>query len=246
MLSCLRYVEKLLVARVRINSCFVRVASSSLRKMASHVIAFESPVPKVYHQLPPPVEDLDEVLAVLFTGPCRPTEKNFKCTPLLVRRNHVARALEWLKLNHADYADLDISYDELNRYPEDTPPVGVQYQRSLTNKVEEGTSVFDDAVDDGVEAGDCPFVVHGLTGEQLDTKSVNALKGIALKHWNNRGGALAISHDASMQSIYNNPNLYPQIFPWLFPFGLGGIGAAKLSEKAHKCHLLMYHDKRFQ
>jgi hypothetical protein len=149
-------------------------------------------------------------------------------------------------LNHADYADLDISYDELNRYPEDTPPVGVQYQHSLTNKVEEGTSMFDDAIDNGVEAGDCPFVVHGLTGEQLDTKSVNALKGIALKHWNNRGGALAISHDASSQSIYNNPNLYPQIFPWLFPFGLGGIGAAKLSEKAHKHHLLMYHDKRFQ
>ncbi|KAF8232128.1 hypothetical protein L208DRAFT_1032704, partial [Tricholoma matsutake] len=114
---------------------------------------------------------LDEVLAVLFTGPCRPTEKDFKRTPLLVRRNHVARALEWLKLNHADYPDLDISYDELNRYPEDTPPVGVQYQHSLTNKVEEGTSVFDDAVDDGIEAGDCPFVVHGLTGEQLDTKS---------------------------------------------------------------------------
>jgi hypothetical protein len=214
--------------------------------MASHVIAFESPVPKVYHQLPPPVEDLDEVLAVLFTGPCRPTEKDFKRTPLLVRRNYVARALEWLNLNHADYADLDISYDELNCYPEDTPPVGVQYQHSLTNKVEEGTSVFDDALDDGVEAGDCPFVVHGLMGEQLDTKSVNALKGIALKHWNNRGGALAISHDASSQSIYNNPGLYPQIFPWLFPFSLGGIGATKLTEKAHKCHLLMYHDKCFQ
>ena len=51
-LSSLRYVEKLLIARVRINSCFVRVASSGLRKMASHVIAFKSPVPKVYHQLP--------------------------------------------------------------------------------------------------------------------------------------------------------------------------------------------------
>jgi ribosomal protein S26 len=47
-LSCLGFVEKLLVARVRINGCFVRVASSGLRKMASHVIAFESPVPKVY------------------------------------------------------------------------------------------------------------------------------------------------------------------------------------------------------
>ena len=245
-LSRLTYVERLMVARIRVNSCFVRVASSGLRKMASHVIAFKSPVPKIYHKLPPPIEELDEVLAILFTGPCEPTEKEFQRTPLLVRRNHVAQALEWLKLNHSDYADLEIAYDELDRYPEDSPPVSVHYQHSLTNKVAEGTSVFDDALDDGVDQGECPFVVHGLMGEHLETKSVTALKGIALRHWNNHGGALAISHDDSPQSIYNNPNLYPQIFPWLFPYGLGGIGATKLSEKLHKRRLLMYHDKRFQ
>ena len=55
-LSCLTYIERLLVSRVRVNSCFIRVASSGLRKMASHVIAFESPVPKVYHCLPPPLK----------------------------------------------------------------------------------------------------------------------------------------------------------------------------------------------
>lgn len=247
-LSCLSFVEKMLVARVRVNSCFVRVASSGLRKMASHVIAFESPVPKIYHHLPPPVEELDEVLAVLFTGPCKPTEKEFQRTPLLVRRKQVARALEWLKLNHSDYADIEIAYNELDRYPEESPPVTVEYQYSLSNKAEEGTSLFDDAPEDGVEQGDCPFVVHGLTGEQCDTKTVNALKGIALRHWNNHGGALAVSHDSQPLSIYNNPNLYPQIFPWLFPYGLGGIGGAStsLSNKAHKRHLLMYHDKRFQ
>ena len=245
-LSCLTYIERLLVARIRVNSCFIRVASSGLRKMASHVIAFESPVPKVYNCLPPPIEDLDDVLAILFTGPCKPTEEEFKRTPLLIRRKKVAQALEWLKLNHCDYNDLDISYDELNKYPEDSPPVSIHYQHSLTNKVEEGTSVFDDAPDDGVEDGDCPFVVHGLTGEQLTTKSASALKGIALRHWNNHGAALGVSHDASPQSIYNNPSLYPQVFPWLFPYGFGGIGSTKLSDQLHKRYLLMYHDKRFQ
>ncbi|KAF8222662.1 hypothetical protein L208DRAFT_1200091, partial [Tricholoma matsutake] len=200
--------------------------------MASHVIAFQSPVPKVYHRLPPPMEDLDEVLAILFTGPCKPTDKEFKRTPLLVRWKQVARALEWLKLNHD--ADLEISYDELNRYPEQSPPVSVEYQHSLTTKIEEGTSIFDNAVDHGVQEGNCPFIVHGLTGDQYDTKSLNALKGIALRHWNNCGAALAVSHGSSPLSIYNNPNLYPQIFPWLFPYGLGGIGATALSDQAHK------------
>jgi hypothetical protein len=245
-LACLGFIEKLLVARVRINSCFIRVASSGLRKMSSHVIAFESPVPKVYHKLPPPMEDLDDVLAVLFTGPCKPTEKEFQRTPLLVRRKQVAHALEWLKLNHADYADLEIAYDELERYPEDSLPVSVEYQHSETTKLEEGTSKFDNDDGHGVQEGECPFIVHGLTGAEYDTKSLNTLKGIALRHWNNRGAALAVSHASSPLSIYNNPNLYPQIFPWLFPYGLGGIGSTPFSDKTHKRHLLMHHDKRFQ
>ena len=40
------------------------------------------------------------------------------------------------------------------------------------------------------------------------------------------------------------------MFPWLFPYGLGGIGHERqkhrLSDVEHKRHLLMYHDKRFQ
>jgi hypothetical protein len=159
-------------------------------------------------------------------------------TPLLVRRKEVAGALEWLKLNHKNYADLTISYDELNRYP-----VTIE---SSSNKIPEATSVFDLATDEGVQNGNCPFVVHGITGEQLTTKTVAAQKGIALQHWNNNGPGLSVSHASETQSIYNNPDLYPQIFPWLFPYGLGGIGATPLSDKAHKHYLLMYHDKRFQ
>ena len=245
-LSSLKFMERLLIARVRINSCFVRVAASGLRKMTSHVISFESPVPKVYHRLPPLVEDLEEVLAILFTGPCSPTDKDYQRTPLLVRCSYVARALEWLKLNNAYYADLEIAYDELARYPECTPPVTVEYRHSLTTKIEEGTSSFDNGEEVGVDDGECPFVVHGLMGEQYETMSVEALKGIALRHWNNGGGALAVSHSAKSKSIYNDPGLYPQAFPWLFPYGLGGIGATGLSDKAHKRFLLMYHDKRFQ
>lgn len=50
--------------------------------------------------------------------------------------------------------------------------------------------------------------------------------------------------------MYGNPQLYPQMFPHLFSYGLGGLSNARgytpNSEKAHKKHLLMYHDKRFQ
>jgi hypothetical protein len=46
-------------------------------------------------------------IADLSIGPCKPTKDDFKRTPLLVRRKKVAAALEWLKLNHCDYFDLD-------------------------------------------------------------------------------------------------------------------------------------------
>jgi hypothetical protein len=40
------------------------------------------------------------------------------------------------------------------------------------------------------------------------------------------------------------------MMPWLFPYGLGGIGntvqKGKVSDTVHKRHLLMYYDKRFQ
>src|ERR1700678_3111244 len=74
----------------------------------------------------------------------------------------------------------------------------------------------------------------------------SALKAMALRHLNSGGKMLAVGHSDKIESMWNNPQLYPQMFPWLFPYGLGGIGSANISDKEHKRHLLMYHDKRFQ
>ena len=163
----------------------------------------------------------------------------------MVRRNHVVKALEWLKLNHCDYADIEISSKNLDGYNENSCPVSIKYRESSTNKVE-GTSAFDREIDDGTEEGECSFSVHGLTGHALDTMTTNAIKAMALRHLNNGGKMLAVGHSDKFESVWNNPQLYPQMFPWLFPYGLGGIGTTDLSDKEHKRHLLMYHDKRFQ
>jgi len=244
-LKCLRFVEKILIARVRHTCSFVKVASG-MRKMKANVVAFESPIAKIYDILPPPREDLDDVLAILFTGPSKPSDADLKRMPFLVRRNHVMRALQWLKANHCDYANIEISTQNLEGYSETEPPVSIQYRASNTNKTAEGTSVFDVDVEDGTEEGDCSFTVHGLTGENLDTMTTSAIKAQALRHLNNQGKFLLVGQSQKIESMWNNPQLYPQMFPWLFPYGLGGIGTTKLSDKEHKRHLLMYHDKRFQ
>ena len=142
--------------------------------------------------------------------------------------------------------DIEISYDNLAQYPEDAPPVSVEYRKSSENKYPENTSLFDDELEDGTIDGDCPFGVHGLTGDNLDTMTQSRLKGIAMSYLNNGGKMLAVGHSANPESIYDNPQYYPQMFPWLFPYGVGGIGSTNLSEAAHRKFLLMYHDKRFQ
>ena len=232
-LKNLSFVEKILIARVRHTCAFVKVASG-MRKMKANIVAFESPIPKIYNILPPPRQDLDEVLAILFTGPAKPTEKDFARTPFLVRRNAVITALEWLRLNHSDYADIEISHENANQYGEDMPPVSVEYQPRSSNKVPEGTSVFDQEEEDGTVEGDCVFTVHGLTSELYNSMTPSALKAMALRHLNSGGMMLAVGHSDRFESMWNNPQLYPQMFPWLFPYGLGGIGSAKISEKEHK------------
>ncbi|KDR70816.1 hypothetical protein GALMADRAFT_75751, partial [Galerina marginata CBS 339.88] len=168
---------------------------------------------KIYNKLPPPVEELDDVLAYIYTGPTRPTVEDMRRTPLLVRRRAVTKALQWLILNHASYSDIEIDHEALSNYPEDGPPVTVLYSNSTTNKNPESTSVHDMDVEDGTETGDCLFTVHGLTGSDLESiSSTKILRAEALKHLNSNGKVLAIGHNDSPESIYNNPDLYPQMF----------------------------------
>ncbi|PPQ76733.1 hypothetical protein CVT26_004427, partial [Gymnopilus dilepis] len=247
----LTFAEQMLIARIRHNRCLVRV-SSGRAKMIANCIMFANPTVKVYNHLPPSREDLSEILAFVFIGHARPTDDDFKRTPMLVRRNRVAAALEWLKLNHGDYADLVISKENLDSYPMSGVPVSVEYKQldSDSNKIASSMSKFDNDIEDGTEDGACPFTVHGLTGEEYESLSMKALKIRALRHLEQGGKVLAVGHEEEAQSLYHNPQLYPQMFPWLFPYGKGGIGQAvharKLSEAEHKKNLLLYHDKRFQ
>ncbi|KAI0739248.1 hypothetical protein C8Q80DRAFT_1222380 [Daedaleopsis nitida] len=168
-LKDLSWTEKMLISRVKHNICIVKVHVSGMSKIKANVISHSLPMPKIYSVLPPARKDLDEVLVFMYIGPNVPTHKEFKRTPMLVRRNKVKEALEWLKLNHSDYADLDISYTNLNKYSEDEPLVIVNYTQSMeSNKDPEATAVNDTEEDEGIEEGDCPFVVHGLTGTNLN------------------------------------------------------------------------------
>ena len=98
-----------------------------MSKMVANAITFQQPVSKLHNILPPPVKELDDVIAFIFTGPNPPTQDDYICTLLLVRGNKVLDALNWLKLNHHDYFNLEISYKDLEDHPESIPPVVIDY-----------------------------------------------------------------------------------------------------------------------
>ncbi|OCH89704.1 hypothetical protein OBBRIDRAFT_696602, partial [Obba rivulosa] len=147
----------------------------------------------------------------------------FERTPLLVRRRKILEALQWLQLNHSGYSDVTISRENINSYSETEPPVSVVHLPSSGQAPSESLSVFDRDTEKGVHEGKCSFAVHGLTAPQLDDMSYDAKVAASLKHLQNGGSVIAYGHASQPESLYNNPGLFPSMFPWLFPYGTGGF-----------------------
>ncbi|KAJ3819328.1 hypothetical protein F5880DRAFT_1489869, partial [Lentinula raphanica] len=163
----LRFYEKMLISRVQHTRCFVRVqksAGNQYCKLVSNVIAFENPTPKIYDVLPPPRKDMDDVLAIMFSGTTKPTEEDYRRALLLIRHNVVASAINWLIFNHFDFTDVTYSAENLAQYPVDQPPVAVEFFVKGSNRNAEGVSVHDNLDDDGIEGDECVFTVHGIVG----------------------------------------------------------------------------------
>ncbi|KAI0793099.1 hypothetical protein BC629DRAFT_1287377, partial [Irpex lacteus] len=168
-LKDLSWMEQKLIAKINVSRAIVRVKESKLMQMKTNVVCRAAPSKVIYNTLPPKLTDFEEVIAIIFLGPNPPTPKKYRRTPLLVRRNKVAAALEWLKLNHSDYADLEISYDNLREYPEDTPPVVVDYHMVEKDDINdpEATAVNSSESENSTTSGESTMIVHGLVGEEL-------------------------------------------------------------------------------
>lgn len=198
-----------------------------MHKMKANAICHVVSMPKIYSTLPHKYSELDEVLAFFYIGPSRPTEQDYKRTLLLVRRNKVIEALEWLKLNYSDYSDIDIFHENMSEYSETEPPVIIEYQETENVKDAEATAVNDKGEKDGTLEETCPFIVYTLTLEYLtdllDRDQKALLHNKALQHLKQGEKAIDITYAEKPESIYDKPQLYSQMFPWLFPYGLEGL-----------------------
>ena len=93
----------------------------------------------------------------------------------------------------------------------------VDYHPSSSNKNPESTSVYDTEEEDGTTEGSRPFIVYGFAGEKFSTKTMKTIKAVAFQHLTSEKKILAIEHVETLESIYENPQLFPLMLPWLFP-----------------------------
>ena len=248
-LSELSFAEKLMISRYRHNVCVVTVATGG-KKMSANAVVFSQPVAKFQAALPPTHDELSEVLAILFTGPCEPVESDFKRTPLLIRKSYVLRALMWLRDNHSQYTDLIISHENLESYPEAEPPVTWFHQHGDGSAPSECLAINERDDDRGVDDGPCSFAMHGLTADEIHVDSYDTRVADALTYLRNGRHVLGYGHATQPETMFHNSKMYPGMFPWLFPYGYGGFENEQIVRHVPHLtqvrHLMNYHDRRFQ
>jgi hypothetical protein len=244
-LKNLTYLERMLISPIRRNYCVSRVSMGG-HKLVANAVMFSNPIEKIYTALPPPIADINDIIAVYFTGPVKPVPKLLRRTPFFVRRHEVWKALTWLKLNNPEYEGIEIDEEQLLKYPMADCPVAIEYEHRTTNKIDESYGLDDHEQNDGSDTDTCPFRVHGLASNKIESMSLNDMKTAGISYLQKGGKMLGIGYAEEFESIYNNTQLYPRLFPWLFPYGVGGIGSGKLQETEHIRHLLLYYDRRFQ
>ncbi|KAJ3557014.1 hypothetical protein NM688_g1702 [Phlebia brevispora] len=250
-LQGLTFMEKQLIARFRQNHYVVNVTDDrEPRKMRCNAVAFAQPVAKFYAVLPPPPSEVAEFIAVVFVGPTAPTEKEFKRVPLFVRRDKVFIALQWLKNNHCDYVDLDISIENLNMYPEHRPPVDWYYERSDGQMSATSLAVNESSGDRGDAEGPCNLYVHGVCPMEVAKMSYKTRQLVCARHLKQGGRIIGYGHSSEPESMFRNPKLLPGLYPWLFPYGLGRLGnpfaSVGVPRRTHIRWFMNYHDRRFQ
>lgn len=75
--------KKIIIACYWHNICIVTV-STEAKCMQGNAVVFLQPVMQFQAKLPLLHADLSEVVAIIFIGPCKPTEDEFKRTPMLI------------------------------------------------------------------------------------------------------------------------------------------------------------------
>ncbi|KAJ7148123.1 hypothetical protein C8R43DRAFT_889111, partial [Mycena crocata] len=225
------------------------------RGVHGHIIVYPQKPSAIAKTLPPSMEEIITPICVIFVGSSPPTAEwlKTKASPLIVRKEKVLRALDWLKIHNHLYADVLIDRAVLASLPDETIPA-FHIQHILPNEGIDaatadyvpGSALPPDKFSDLADISrpppqSIPFqsvVVSDVDGNAAS----NILKAAALRHMKKTGSNyVEIPHGPKPMNEFKDPHLFPMMYPTLFPYGLGGFEdqqrRSPLSFKRHVKHL---------
>ncbi|EEB91564.1 hypothetical protein MPER_10053, partial [Moniliophthora perniciosa FA553] len=209
------------------------------RGFKGHVMVYPQEPGKVAKVLPPSVEELSSPIAVIFVGKVKPSDEwlKTKARPLYVRSAKVRQALVWLKAHNPQYSDIEIDHGLLDRMPSEfILPVHIEVVPP-SQGVDILTSRYDNQSENENHMRDDSNV--DLNANLFDLKSA------AIKHVKEKGlGYFEHAHGPEPVNEFYNPDLFPMMYPTLFPYGIGGLEDARrsvpVSIQRHFKHLVQY------
>ncbi|KAF8331064.1 uncharacterized protein EI90DRAFT_2920895, partial [Cantharellus anzutake] len=203
--------------------------STAQRAFKGHVIVFPAQPESLSPFLPPSLEDVITPMCVVFVGITTPSKDWLlnNARPLIVRREKVRAALQWLLTHNPLYSDVILDEKELNRIPlTDVAPVPIHTQPPTMATLAPGArydNVEIPLTEDPLTAVLQNMVVTDLHMRDVNTAQITAAALNHLKRSNGDIGAhIQVRHGAEPINHYSDPHLLPLLYPTLFPYGIGG------------------------
>ena len=243
------------------------------RALKGNLIVYPQKPSDIAKKLPPSIEDITSPICVLFVG-AHPSSNEWlrdKAKPLAVRANKVRHALLWLKSHNHLYKDIEINegvLEELQFNP--VLPFHVEHVTG-SHATDVSTSGYDPTSQNDVEPVSTSLpsnpvsVPPGVTTAQdseipfpsiviTDVENIvssSQMAAAAIRHLRKKGGSfLQIPHDLQPVNEFFNPELFPMMYPTLYPYGIGGFKDSNrrvpVSMQRQVKHLFSLNDQRFQ
>ncbi|KAL1664947.1 hypothetical protein GGF50DRAFT_126842 [Schizophyllum commune] len=212
------------------------ILPTTQRGMKGHIIIYPQRPSDIAKLLPPSLDDIQAAICVLFIGsnPPSPDWLRQHAKPLTARPAKVRAALRWLKANNRLYKDIVINEAVLQEMDDLEHVLDVPIQCiPPSDSMDAHTARYDSSEDN--------VVITDVDGNASPTD----LRAAALRHVKQRGGGyVSVPHDPEPVDEFSSPDLFPMIYPTLFPYGIGGFDdcnrSTSLSMQRHTCTTQSY------
>lgn len=211
------------------------------RKLRGNTCAHDMNIVQTARTLPRTPADVNGMISVVFLG-SETLDDNRLQEIFYVRREKVFRFVSWLKDNNELYSDIAIDAEVLKLYPESGSLPGLTdrviyghlspeenqriYEEETAGMSEHASSLMfeDNPMSTKVESfiektGVSDAEVHSLPGRVSIASALRNLvprKSMKTPDLTLKRGSLALPE-------YNNPDLFPGMYPTLFPYGIAGF-----------------------